>query len=217
MTSVSYLNDPDMLEIELTSKCTLSCSECPRVLDHDKDNWNFGEISIEAIERIISVTLAKRIIFCGGYGDPIYHSKLFDIIKICHKYGKGLHIETCGNLRKKEWWQELAQLLKPEDTLNFSVDGLEHNNHLYRKNADWQSIYTAMEVMGKESKCLLFWKWIVFKYNENDIIEGYKLSKKLGIHYFRLVDSTRMPPGYAPTKKLSELISEIQDYKDSQK
>lgn len=214
MTLNAILQDPYSVEFEITSKCTLACSECPRTtLKSKPEIWNFGELDISIIEKVASSVSSKRLVFCGGYGDPIYHSRLFDIIDICHRYEKIIHLETCGNLRSKDWWHELARRLHRYDAVHFSVDGLAHNNHLYRKNANWDSIYSAMEIMGANAKCRLAWKWILFKYNENDILEGYKLCKKLNIPMFRLVESGRLPPGFEPTKTYEQAVAEIEEYK----
>lgn len=212
------LKDPGRIEIELTSKCTLECSLCPRTLDSNETitRWKFGELNFTAVERLITQTVnTKSLILGGGHGDPIYYSRLFDVIKLAHQHNINVHLETAANLRPKEWWQELASIIKRNDTINFSVDGLEHNNHMYRKNAVWSSIQTAMSVIGTESKCNTIWKWILFRYNENDIVEGYKLSKQLGIREFRLVESGRIPIGMKPTKTYQQAIDEIKNYKAS--
>jgi MoaA/NifB/PqqE/SkfB family radical SAM enzyme len=211
-----FPRNSNVIEIELTSKCVLGCSMCPRNQDHDQSHskWKLGEIDVSAIEKLaFQIPMTRSIILCGGYGDPIYHTRLFDIIDILHKYDKSIHLVTAGNLRKSEWWQELAKKLRRTDVICFSVDGLEHNNHLYRKNSVWNSIHTAMQIMGTESECMSVWKWILFKYNENDVVEGFKLSRKLGITAFEVVSSGRIPPGFTPTKTLNQVLEEIEIYK----
>jgi len=37
----------------------------------------------------------------------------------------------------------------------------------------------------------LVWKWIIFRYNENDVAEGMRLAKDLGFDKFLLVKSYR--------------------------
>ena len=207
-----------MIEVELTSKCTLLCPACPRTKDKEEiyNKWSFGELDVGVIEKLASQTpTIEKFIFCGAYGDPIYHSRLFDIIDICHRYNKSIHLETAGNLRNSEWWDNLSSLLGPKDNVCFSVDGLEHNNHVYRINSKWESILDAMTIIGEKAQCYSTWKWIVFKHNQDDVIEGYKLSKKLGIREFQIVQSGRMPPEYEPTKSVKQILAELKEYKQS--
>jgi MoaA/NifB/PqqE/SkfB family radical SAM enzyme len=207
-----------IIEVELTSKCTLLCPACPRTKDKEEiyNEWRFGELDVGVIEKLASQTpTVEKFIFCGAYGDSIYHSRLFDIIDICHRYNKLISLETAGNLRNREWWDKLSSLLGPKDDVTFSVDGLEHSNHIYRINSHWDSILNAMTVIGKSS-CRTKWKWILFKSNQDDVLEGYKLSKKLGIKTFELVESGRIPPGNEPTKSLKKILEELREYKESQ-
>jgi MoaA/NifB/PqqE/SkfB family radical SAM enzyme len=213
-----YKLKTQVIELELTSKCTLLCPECARTMDKEetKNKWNFGELDIEIIEKLASQTPYIRTFnFCGGYGDPIYHSRLFDIIDICHRYNKSIHIETAGNLRSKEWWNKLSLILGERDSICFSVDGLKHSNHIYRINSNWDSILNAMTIMS-ESSCHTKWKWILFKSNQDDVLEGYKLSKKLGIKKFELVESGRITPGNEPTKSVKQILAELREYNETQ-
>ncbi len=206
--------DPVAIELEITSKCTLYCPECARTKDPDeKDHrWKYGEVDISAIEKILTVPTVERVVLSGAYGDPIYHTKFHDIITLIKKHNKKITINTNGSYRSKEWWEQLAPRFTSEDIFVFSVDGLPGND-LYRVNSDWPSIETGIKTMIAKSSAQLWWKWIIFKYNENDVIEGYKLSKQLGIKNFEIVNSGRQyPSGMEPSRSLDDIISELKEY-----
>ena len=206
--------EPSVLELEITSKCTLFCPECPRTRDPEekRHKWKYGELDIAVIEKMMQVPSIKSVVFSGGYGDPIYHTKFAEIIKLVKKSGKQITVNTNGSYRNAEWWSRLAPLFDMHDMFVFSIDGLPGKD-LYRVNSDWPSIETGIKTMTSLSPANIQWKWIIFKYNENDGIEGYKLSKQLNVDEFLVVSSGReYPPGYKPDRSLEEVISELNNY-----
>lgn len=213
------INDPSSLEIELTSKCTLFCPECPRTKDANEQEhaWNFGEISLDAIDRLLqSIVNTKRIIFSGAYGDPIYHTKFIEIMELCKKYDKSVTVNTNGSYRSAEWWSRLARTMGSNVCFVFSVDGLENTNKIYRINADWPSIMTGMKIMASEASTPIEWKWILFKQNEHQIEDAYRLSKELGVGIFTVVKSGRpYPPGMEPSTSIEEILEKLEKVKAS--
>jgi MoaA/NifB/PqqE/SkfB family radical SAM enzyme len=209
---------PEKFEVELTSKCVLACPRCARTMDDEQlsNTWKFGQLDPTVIEKLAQMPSLRMFNFTGSYGDPIYHTQLFDIIKIAKKYGKKVDITTAGSHRSKEWWMELITLLEGKDFFTFSVDGLRHNNHIYRINSDWNSIETGMRIVAK-APINTIWKWILFKYNENDALEGYKLSQDIGIKNFQIVETDRWPEGQQATRSINDVIAEIEAYRNSQK
>ena len=97
------------------------------------------------------------------------------------------------------WWKKLASILKPEDAIYFSIDGIENNFHIYRVNASWKKIMSHINILSSyDNGPSIIWKYILFRYNEldvngisrnKDVINGYindslnhdQLSIKLGL------------------------------------
>ncbi len=175
--------------VEPTSKCTLQCSLCDRTWFYEKFKRRLiHEIDIEDIVKFIGSN--AEVSLCGNNGDPIYHSKF---IKLCKKLKENnckIKITTNGSGRSINWWKKLNLVLNKEDILRFSIDGLEDTNHIYRKNAKWKSIMTAIKTFEKR-KCKLYWKFIVFKHNEHQIVKANNLCKKLNFDFFELEKSDR--------------------------
>jgi MoaA/NifB/PqqE/SkfB family radical SAM enzyme len=211
--------DPTQLELEITSKCTVFCPECPRTRDPDEklQKWKYGEVDVAVIEKMMKLPSIRNVVFSGAYGDPIYHSKFIEIIEIVKKAGKQITVNTNGSYRNAAWWERLAPLFDQGDLFVFSIDGLPGKD-LYRVNSDWPSIETGIKIMTSKSSVGVQWKWIIFKYNENDGVEGYKLSKQLGMGEFLIVSSGRnYPPGYKPDRSLDEVIGELNNYIQGQR
>jgi sulfatase maturation enzyme AslB (radical SAM superfamily) len=122
-----------------------------------------------------------------------------------------IDFETNGSHRSKTWWNETASILRKTDYVTFSIDGLPHNNHIYRKNSDWDSIKIGIDQLRLQNKARMIWKWIYFKYNQFDIKEGYRLSKDMGFYKFKIVQSDRHFDGdpLKPNRPIEEALLDV--------
>lgn len=216
MIKVDYYKTPQVIEVEATTKCALKCYSCPRTKYwHNRAWWHDGDISPKAIKEIVKLPSLKKIIFSGAYGDCIYHDKFHDLCKIIKDadHTIRIHIETNGFGRNEKWWYDLSNILRQEDDdyFVFSIDGLPHNYNTYRVNSKWDSIEKAIKVLQK-STIKYTWKWIVFKYNQDDLAEGYMLSKELGFKNITFVKSNRIEDENSflePTISVEEAIDKL--------
>jgi len=172
------------LEIELTTKCTLGCSACPRNdPKENREDWDVGHIDLQLVKNIIDQDHYKSLLFVGCYGDPIYHP---DFIEICHyaiAREKRLLIHTNGSYKKQKWWDELAKAdWKKYHNFTFSVDGLEDTNGIYRERMQWSSIIAGMQAMSK-TNATIEWKMLVFPYNIHQVPEARRLAESMGIRF----------------------------------
>jgi MoaA/NifB/PqqE/SkfB family radical SAM enzyme len=179
--------------VEPTNICTLKCPGCARTrfIDQWPQKWKNYNLDIDQLLKFLDIDLVdKKILLCGNYGDPVYHTDLINFVKKLKQRGPRLSIITNGSYKSHEWWQELTSFLENSDSITFSIDGTPENFINYRKNADWKSIQTGIEVSTR-SKCQTVWKYIPFKYNQNDIEQVKNLSVELGIDQFEISYSDR--------------------------
>ena len=148
-----------------------------------------NDINIEHLIRFLQGT-APHVTLCGNNGDPIYHAKFHTLISRLKDIDATISLTTNGSGKKKEWWEKLCGILNKNDSIQFSIDGLQDTNHLYRKNAKWQSIMQAIEVVARHN-VKTTWKFIVFKHNQHQIQEAEKFSKEIGINKFKIIKSDR--------------------------
>ena len=175
--------------IEPTSKCTLECPLCDRTWFYEKfKKRNLHKINVDNIINFIGVN--KIVSLCGNNGDPIYHSNFLELIQKFKDNNCSLHIHTNGSAKTKAWWNKLKAMLTKDDRITFAIDGLEDTNHLYRKNAKWNSIMTAIDTL-KDRQFKMTWQFIPFKHNQHQILEAGNLSKALGFDEFKLLQSDR--------------------------
>jgi organic radical activating enzyme len=176
--------------IEPTSKCLLECPLCDRTWFYEKFKKRLtNEIDIEQLVKFFK-DHSPIVNMCGNNGDPIYHSKFHELCSELKKINCKISITTNGSGKKKEWWEKLCSILSHDDNITFSIDGLEDTNHLYRKNAKWNSIMDAIDVVTKFTMNTT-WKYIVFKHNQHQIEDAKSMSKTLGIKNFQLEKSDR--------------------------
>ena len=176
------------LHIELTNRCTLECPACPRTIwkELTKRPITKSDLSIDAFERFMDCDAGQKIeklVLCGDYGDCIYYPELFDFIKRFRH--KKFDLRTNGSRRTKEFWLQLAELMTKDDTIVFGIDGLEDTNHIYRKNADWSSIMTAVDIMTK-SPAQVKWQTIIFAFNQDSLQDIKTFAESKGAEFFAI-------------------------------
>ena len=179
--------------IEPTNRCTLKCSKCSR-LAYDYNKLGYNDIDPDALVHFWKPIAPdiQHVNLCGNHGDPLYHPELIKLRNKIRELNPAIHISmtTNGSYRPKRWWEEFMENINPQqDSITFSVDGLEDTNHFYRQNCDWPSILQAMEIVGK-TMVTSAWKFIIFNHNEHQVEEAERLAKKLGITRFRVVKSS---------------------------
>jgi len=175
--------------IEPTSKCTLECPLCDRTWFYETfKKRNLHEINVDHIVKFVGVN--AQVSMCGNNGDPIYHSEFLELCKKFKDNNCSLHIHTNGSAKTKAWWQKLKNILTKDDCITFALDGLEDTNHLYRKNAKWDSIMTAVKTL-KDKDFKMIWQFIPFKHNQHQIHDAKNLSEELGFDEFKLLLSDR--------------------------
>lgn len=190
----------DHWHIEASSICTLQCPRCPRsevpesLLNRQLSLHFFkNQIGTDVIQKI------RKITFCGNDGDPIYCKDFLDIVAWIKQVNPDINlvIITNGSFKNSVWWTQLASLLNHRDELHFSIDGLEHTNHVYRVNSNWDSIASGIETFRKHNQSTyLVWAAIGFRFNQ-DIIDNMKYQASAWkFDLFQLTKSTKFGSKY---------------------
>jgi hypothetical protein len=179
--------------IELTNICTLKCPGCERTrfIAQWGKHWKNSSIDIDALLSFLDCDLLNvPITLCGNLGDPIYHPDLHRVVKLLKQRGAIIRIITNGSYKTQDWWTELCSILNHDDCIIFSIDGLPSNSNQYRINSDWESIKVGIDV-AVGAACQTMWKYIPFRYNQDNIEQARELSKEFGIDQFKVEFSDR--------------------------
>jgi len=175
------------MHLEPTTRCTLACPGCPRTWMSKKFKMPFPkhDLDLDTLLRFLdcpSGKLIKHFLLCGSHGDPIYYPNLLTLITSLRP--ASFKISTNGSHAKPRFWHQLAETVTENDTIYFSIDGTSDTNHLYRHNADWNSIMRGLDIMVK-SPAKIVWKSLVFRFNQHQLTEIEQLAKNRGaiFHY----------------------------------
>lgn len=204
------------MQIEPTSRCTLFCPACPRTWFSDTFNRAFPkqDLDVDVLEKFLDCDSGYKdpnFSLNGNHGDPIYYPKLLELIDRFRPH-KTFDISTNGSHQTPKFWHELCDRLGPKDTIFFSIDGLEHNNHLYRRNSNWQSIMDAVDI-ACQSSVQVVWKTLVFSYNENELDQIKALAESKGALFVPNITERFGDENLRPVS--NHLINHTKKYKDT--
>jgi uncharacterized radical SAM superfamily Fe-S cluster-containing enzyme len=213
------------LHVGLTNRCRLLCPECARTSVGGRYIQNMFDLDIEYFKKFLIEAQPERILFCGNWGDPIYSKDLVGLVKsLKHNNPKlEITIHTNGSGKSTEFWQSMTDVMNYNDTLVFSIDGSPDNFNKYRINAKWDDVENAAKtcIEYKKQKGIgpkIYWKHLVFSYNQDTIKLSYELSKTMGFDLFflqhSLVDETNENTWLSTTKPFNEIEKEFNDYKN---
>ena len=205
----------DRIELELTSKCTIKCPNCPRTFQqHERHLWDNGHIDSDKLLEFFKTMSLKKVVLTGAYGDGIYHPKLVETLQAIKASGLHFSMDTNGSYRKEQDWQAIAEIMDDKDEITFSIDGTPENFTQYRVNADWPSIKLGAEILAKYNKRIK-WKYIVFKYNCSfeDMKTAYDTARAIGFTSFEIIDTHRAPIGQLVDKSVfNESLDRLELY-----
>lgn len=113
--------DAQKAYIEVTTGCNLNCAMCVRHVWKDVQ----GKMSSTTFQAVLDGLRAfpelKRVVF-GGYGEPLTHPGLVDMVAKIHSLGVGVTLITNGVLLERELAEAL--LRAGVDTLVVSLDSM---------------------------------------------------------------------------------------------
>lgn len=213
----------DWIQIETTTRCTLKCPACSRTKFAERFNRPVPtrDIDPDILWNFFNCDVGNKItgfLLCGDWGDSIYYPRLFELIDK-FRHNKIFHIVTNGSYQKPKFWKELLARLDHRDTLEFSIDGLEDTNHLYRRNSDWNSTMTALQIVA-QSPVQLKWATNIFSFNYPHLDDIKKLAESFNAEFIckltsRFGDETLRPPEHLVNREsefsqtLNESLIEI--------
>ncbi len=121
-----YVDRLSRVYVEATNRCNLSCRTCVR------NTWNTfpGTMLWEIFQTLLGdledfPTFPE--IFFGGYGEPLSHPRIMDMIRLAHSRGAKTSLITNGTLLSPQLNQEIAAA--GLDFLWVSLDGAHSGSY----------------------------------------------------------------------------------------
>lgn len=165
---------PKILTIEPTNACQNECVYClMRLMDRPT-----GRMSLDSMKKIAEeASKFNASIRFGGFGEPLIHKKIIELVEICKHYGVRTSIFTNGKLLTENMLAKFCEF--GLDEIRFSGAGLTPQRHEeIRVNSDYDKdfrkpIMLASAVRNKMQVKKPFYCIYtnVFSYDEAEFID----------------------------------------------
>lgn len=190
----NYLDSPRKIQFELSSTCNLLCLGCvrtdPGTLSQSKSfidrKTYLSKATFLKIIQAPELASVTHLEFCGTIDDPLMHPEFLELLELALTIKPyTINIHTNASLRNIEFWKNLAVILNKHRShqVNFSIDGLEDTNHIYRQNSNWKKIMeNAVEFISAGGYAV--WQHLIFPWNSHQTEEVKALSISMGFKEF---------------------------------
>jgi len=186
---MSFFENRRSVNLDITFRCPLECSKCPRQYFYAKQNKVVKglDMSNAAFAKILGYF--DILNFCGQVSDPVNHPNFINFLNLCNVFKKFTTVHTANSHKSLKWYKKAFETNKNAKWY-FGISGLPKDSHLYRKNQDGEKLFKIMLLAKKILYNKPIWQYIIFSYNENDIETAKQIAKKEGI-ILKLLLSTR--------------------------
>ena len=133
---------PDIIDIELTNKCTLNCLICPRNQMTRPVGLIEESLFKEIVDQIIEYT-PTEFLWLHQFGDPVLHPKLEELSAYATKKGLRVGISTKGVLLTEEKAKSIAN--SDIDKILFSFAGIGKTFEKYQRDANYEETMAKIE------------------------------------------------------------------------
>ena len=168
--------------VEASTHCNARCPGCPRNINgyNPKNYLTTQHLSPARYQEIVAqYPELSRVRINGGLGDPMMNPEIVKIVEISDCFVK---ITTNGSIGTRKTFERLADL---GVHVEFSIDGLEDTNHIYRQDVNWNKLMERVRwFIGAGGKAI--WKWVPFRHNKHQLEDAKVLCKELGFIDFEI-------------------------------
>lgn len=140
---IPLLPDIKRVYIEVTTKCNFSCITCIRSSWHDElahMNWETFENIVKNLKELPNL----ESVHFGGFGEPLMHPKIFDMLRTVKRLGLKVEMITNGSYLCEETIQKLINI--ELDVLFTSIDSSEEEEYnQIRPGGDFQDVFNNVK------------------------------------------------------------------------
>lgn len=115
------------LQVEVTSRCTRCCRICPRA--ELAERWRDGDLSPELWRRLVPDLGLARHVHLQGWGEPLLHPLLPQMVRDAHRAGCEVGLTTNGDLLAEAAGWIVAEQV---ELVTVSVAGADQSHHELR-------------------------------------------------------------------------------------
>ncbi|MHB1006472.1 MAG: tungsten cofactor oxidoreductase radical SAM maturase [Chloroflexota bacterium] len=145
------VRDAQRVYLEPTTRCNLRCRTCIRSVWEDGE----GHMAASTFDRFLAglaeLPEVSRVVF-AGFGEPLSHPRLLDMVEAVTKRGLAVSIATNGLLLDTRLTAELVRL--GVDRLVVSVDGALPETYADVRGADLARVVANLHILNETKRRL---------------------------------------------------------------
>lgn len=181
---------PTSAIIDPGNLCNLNCHLCPTGQKKAKYPQSF--MNFDTFKTVLGKFPELKSIELYNWGEPFLNSDIFNMIKYAKNEDIFVTVHSNFNLKKNDDF--FMQLLNDgPHSLVISLDGASQESYeKFRVNGNFSLVLDNLKKLKniqneiKIKTMLIMWKFLVNKYNENEIARAKEIAKEIGVR-IRLV------------------------------
>lgn len=183
---VYRLDHPNWIQIEITNRCNLSCTMCPR----NYLKIDFIDMSFEVYQTVVDKLQPNSQVALVGLGEPMMHRHLFDMIDYAKQKGHRVSTTTNGYLMNEKARHEI--LNSGLDYLRISVDeakledGQDPLNHPYNAKV-LENVAKLITLRGSATVPHIMFNVVVSKQNYEIVPTIIRWAQELHVDAVNLI------------------------------
>ncbi|MBE0425887.1 MAG: radical SAM protein [Nitrospirae bacterium] len=174
-------------QIEPTSRCQLKCTICSRTVFSNE--WVNGDMPLSVYKKISKYFHLVDDIHLQGWGEPLLHPNLFDMIQIAKAANCKTSLTTNGVLLTPNISEKLVR--QGMDIIAISIsgatkethEGIRHGSHFEQFLDNIKTLSNLKAKMGSKTPKLIL-SFLMTKTNIKELPEAVSLAKDSGINEF---------------------------------
>ncbi len=173
----------DWIQVEVTTRCNSSCIYCPQTAMGR--GFSRKHMPMDLFLRLIPYTLYTKMIYLQGWGEPLLHPSLFEMIRLCKERGKTVGFTTNGMLLDKTMIQRILD--SQPDIMGVSLAGTRANTHnRFREGNDFDQVISNLQLLDQMKRKnnspypSLHLAYLMLKSNFHELESVVPLAEKLG-------------------------------------
>lgn len=219
---------PSTLMLELTNRCNLACTTCPRVYDYGQA-MDKGNMPIEQAKKIIDqVWPYLDSIGLTGMGETFLYNDIAEVASYIKSKNKGIVISVSTNAVLPNFIEMASKVVGLIDTIQISIDGLNDVYEQIRRNAKFETLDQNIRTLAKlckNTRTTLMLNMVVVKENYHQMPDVIQYASTTGVSYldfsqFNLASVTNIDTSYYKfyqTDEFQTVLNEVEALKTSNK
>jgi MoaA/NifB/PqqE/SkfB family radical SAM enzyme len=190
-------------QIEPTSRCQLKCIMCPRTVFSEE--WENGDMPLSTYKRLSTYFDHVKDIHLQGWGEPLLHQNIFDMVKIAKAKNCNVSLTTNGILLTSDISESLIK--EGVDIVAISIAGTSNKTHdKIRTGSSFDNLFNNIKTFNNLKRKMrsktpkLVISFLMTKTNIEDLPEIVNLAKEMGIDEIVAINLD-----YTPTQLQDEL------------